>query len=71
MTLSGGQKQRVALARALVRSPQDTDLDDCIVRRRRQYEKQIIENLKGYMRGCTAVIMTHRLSAASLADRVL
>jgi len=71
MTLSGGQKQRVALARALVRSPRILILDDCMSAVDANTEKQIIENLKGYIEGCTAVIMTHRLSAASLADRVL
>ncbi len=71
MTLSGGQKQRIALARALVRSPMILILDDCMSAVDSNTEKQIIMSLKDYITGCTAVIITHRFSAASLADRVL
>jgi len=71
MTLSGGQKQRIAMARALVKKPKILILDDCMSALDSETEKQIIENLKSEISGCTAVIVTHRASAAALADIVL
>ena len=71
MTLSGGQKQRIALARALVRKPKILLLDDCMSAVDSSTEKMIIENLKAQIADCTAVIVTHRLSAAVLADTIL
>ena len=71
MTLSGGQKQRIALARALVTNPQILLLDDCMSAVDSETEKNIIENLKIKISNCTTVIVTHRLSAAALADIVL
>jgi len=71
MTLSGGQKQRIALARALVKKPKILILDDCMSALDSETEKKIFENLKSQISGCTAVIVTHRSSAATLADVVL
>jgi len=71
MTLSGGQKQRIALARALVRNPKILILDDCMSALDSETERQIIENLKTEIASCTAVIVTHRSSAAALADTIL
>jgi len=71
MTLSGGQKQRIALARALATNPQILLLDDCMSAVDSETEKNIIENLKVKISHCTSVIVTHRLSAAALADIVL
>jgi len=71
MTLSGGQKQRIALARALVTKPKILLLDDCMSAVDAETEKSIIQNLSSLISDCTAVIVTHRLSAASLADMVM
>jgi len=71
MTLSGGQKQRIALARALVRKPKILILDDCMSAVDSSTEKNIIENLKIQISDCTTLIVTHRLSAAALADEIL
>jgi len=71
MTLSGGQKQRIALARALVRKPKILILDDCMSALDINTENRIIENLKSKISDCTAVIVTHRPSAAQLADTIL
>ncbi len=71
MTLSGGQKQRIALARALVKKPKILLLDDCMSAVDAETEKKIIQNLKTLISDCTAVLVTHRLSAAALADSVM
>lgn len=71
MTLSGGQKQRIALARALAANPKILLLDDCLSAVDAETEKNIIENLRVRICGCTAILVTHRLSAAALADNIL
>jgi ATP-binding cassette subfamily B protein len=71
MTLSGGQKQRIALARAIVTKPKILLLDDCLSAVDAETEKEIINNLKNVIAECTSIIVTHRLSASSLADNIL
>ena len=71
MTLSGGQKQRIALARALVTKPRILLLDDCMSAVDAETEKEIIKNLKVIIKGCTTVIVTHRIPAAALADQIV
>ncbi len=71
MTLSGGQKQRIALARALAAKPKILLLDDCMSAVDAETEKEIIKNLKNIIADCTLIIVTHRLSASALADKIL
>jgi ATP-binding cassette subfamily B protein len=70
-TLSGGQRQRIAIARALVMNPPILVLDDATSAIDVTVEKQIHESLRTQMRGRTTLIVAHRLSTISLADRVL
>ncbi|MBQ1223934.1 MAG: ATP-binding cassette domain-containing protein, partial [Oscillospiraceae bacterium] len=71
MTLSGGQKQRVSIARALARKPKLLLLDDCLSAVDAETEHEIINNLRDRLKGSTAIIVTHRINAASLADKIL
>ena len=71
MTLSGGQKQRIALARAIVAKPKILLLDDCMSAVDAETERKIISNLKNIITECTSIIVTHRLSVSSLADKIL
>ncbi len=71
MTLSGGQKQRVSISRALARKPSLLLLDDCLSAVDSETEHAILSNLKEYFTDCTTIIVTHRVAAAGIADRVL
>jgi ATP-binding cassette, subfamily B, bacterial len=70
-TLSGGQRQRVAIARTLLVNPPILILDDATSAVDVQIEQQIHESLRTLMEGRTTLIVAHRLSTISLADRVV
>ena len=70
-TLSGGQRQRVAIARALLVNPPVLVLDDATSAIDVTVEQRIHSSLKELMRGRTTLIVAHRLSTISLADRVV
>lgn len=70
-SLSGGQRQRVALARALVRQPPILVLDEPVSALDSQAEAAIHRTLQRIARGRTVISITHKLSAAVSADRIL
>ncbi len=74
LTVSGGQRQRLALARALVGAPGMLVLDDIFASVDAAKEEQIIAALRalrddGSER--TVLLITHRLRAAQVADRIV
>ena len=69
--LSGGQRQRIALARAILRNPAIFLLDEATSQIDIQSERMIHEALTTFKQGRTTIIITHRLSAVSLADRIV
>lgn len=71
VNLSGGQRQRTAIARALVRDPRILLLDDCLSAVDAKTESEILANLREVLRGRTTLLVTHRASAARLADEVV
>jgi len=71
VNLSGGQRQRTAIARALVRDPKILLLDDCLSAVDAKTESEILANLREVLRGRTTLLVTHRVSAAKLADDVV
>ena len=71
INLSGGQKQRTALARALARRPRIVLLDDALSAVDTQTEAAILHGLQHTLRGRTAVIASHRISAVRDADWIL
>jgi len=71
VTLSGGQKQRAALARAITVAPRILLLDDALAAVDAYTEDEILIGLQKFMRGCTTVIASHRISTVRHADLIL
>jgi ATP-binding cassette subfamily B protein len=71
VNLSGGQRQRVSIARALLANPRILILDDAASSVDAETEGQILRNLEAVMRNRTTLLITHRVSAARLADRIV
>ena len=71
ITLSGGQKQRVSIARALIKSPDILLFDDCLSAVDTETEEHILSNLKEQTINKTVVIVTHRISSAKNADKII
>ena len=71
ITLSGGQKQRVSIARALLLNPAILVLDDSLSAVDTNTENAILNNLRQIMKNRTTVIISHRVSSAKLADKIV
>lgn len=71
ITLSGGQKQRVSIARAIIKSPEILLFDDCLSAVDTETEEKILKNLIKITKGKTAIIVSHRVSSAKNADKII
>ena len=71
ITLSGGQKQRVSIARAIVREPKILMLDDALSAVDTKTENNILNAMKRLMQGRTTIIISHRVSSAKLANKII
>jgi ATP-binding cassette subfamily B protein len=71
ITLSGGQKQRVSIARAIVRAPAILMLDDALSAVDTKTENTILNSMKSIMQGRTTIIISHRVSSAKLANKII
>lgn len=71
ITLSGGQKQRVSIARAIAREPKILILDDALSAVDTKTENTILNSMKKIMQGRTSIIISHRVSSAKLANKII
>ncbi len=71
ITLSGGQKQRISIARAIIKAPQILLFDDCLSAVDTETEEKILKNLINITVGKTTIIVSHRVSSAKNADKII
>ncbi len=71
INLSGGQKQRATLARALAIDPPVLVLDDVLSAVDTATESSILRGLRRELKGRTAFIISHRVTAVKDADLIL
>jgi ATP-binding cassette subfamily B multidrug efflux pump len=71
ITLSGGQKQRVSISRAIVRDPKILMLDDALSAVDTKTEHNILNSMKRIMQDRTTIIISHRVSSAKLANKII
>ena len=71
ITLSGGQKQRVSIARAIIKNPEILLFDDCLSAVDTETEEAILNNLQEICKDKTTIIVSHRVSSAKNADRII
>lgn len=71
ITLSGGQKQRISIARAIIKSPEILLFDDCLSAVDTETEEKILKNLNTITQGKTTIIVSHRVSSAKNADKII
>jgi len=71
LRLSGGQRQRIVIARALLNDPEILILDEATSALDEEAEKKIISTLCGLSGKMTIIMVTHRRSTLSQADRVI
>jgi ATP-binding cassette subfamily B multidrug efflux pump len=71
ITLSGGQKQRVSIARAIIKNPAILLFDDCLSAVDTETEETILNNLFEIYKDKTTIIVSHRVSSAKNADKII
>lgn len=71
ITVSGGQKQRISIARAIIKNPDILIFDDCLSAVDTETEERILNNLKRISTDKTTFIVSHRVSSAKNADKII
>lgn len=69
--ISQGQKQRILIARAVYKNPEYIFFDEATNALDANNEKVIMENLEGFFKGRTVVVVAHRLSTVKNADNIV
>lgn len=71
ISLSGGQKQRISIARAIIKDPKILLFDDCLSAVDTETEEEILQNLQKISANKTTIIVSHRVSSAKNADKII
>jgi subfamily B ATP-binding cassette protein MsbA len=71
LRLSGGQRQRLAIARALLKNAPILILDEATSHLDSQSEALVQKALYNLMQGRTTLVIAHRLSTVTRADRIV
>ena len=71
LKLSGGEKQRVSIARAVLKNPSIFFFDEATSALDTITEKEINKNLNKISQNKTTLIIAHRLSTVSNADKII
>lgn len=69
--LSQGQKQRILIARSFYKDPSYLFLDEATNALDANNERAIVENMQGFFKGKTVIIVAHRLSTVKNADKIV
>lgn len=69
--LSGGERQRVAIARALLRRPRLLLLDEATSQLDAVNEAALRDTIAAAAREVTVLVVAHRLSTVTMADRII
>ena len=69
--LSEGQQQRLLIARVIYKNPEIIILDEATNSLDAGNEKVIVENLAGFYKGKTVIVVAHRLSTVRDADKIV
>ena len=68
--LSVGQRQSMGLARMYLADPQIVLLDEPTAAMDQNLERDVIQALKGWLKGRTCILTTHRTDIVSLCDKI-
>jgi ABC-type multidrug transport system fused ATPase/permease subunit len=71
LRFSGGQRQRIGIARAILHNPRFLILDEATSALDLEMEERIRKNIGLQLRGCTILVISHRIEATSDADQVV
>jgi ATP-binding cassette subfamily B protein len=71
ISLSGGQRQRISIARALIKDASILIFDDSLSAVDAETEEKILQGMKQKTRGCTTILVSHRISSIKHTDQII
>ena len=71
LNMSIGQKQRIAIARCIIRDPAIFIMDEPTSSLDLSTERLLMDSLKDFMKSRTTIIVAHRLSTVTFADKIV